>query len=438
MKKAVLIIGAFSEFIEEYVNSIKNLNYNVVCIDDDNKKYKKLFEYKRKNKDHFSHKIDKLICTKENSDFLEEIFHEVDLLKRDYKIVGILGIAEKKVIHTACLAEYLNLPSINIQSAVISRNKYLQRQLLKNTSWGVDSEVISINNYFNIPSSGVIKPINDHGSSNIVIWDTSVDEILIQKQILLLDNNKSYLLEEKIEGPEFSIESWVKNGKIIFSSITKKTTMKCKGIEFPVELGHEINYNSKLPNSVVEEINKMNEFIIKESKVSNAIVHLEFKLENNIMPKVMEWCVRNPGDRIMDLYLYKNIINPYELYIKIILDKDISFNNDNNTKVYQKYFILNNNEQLNSDILKDNSIIYWPGNENYVGFKRDKKGKEYKELPGVIFYEIGILIDANNPIRLIRDSFSRHCYAVYSTDIDTIVMENKINSFVKKLILNKS
>ncbi len=438
MKKAILIIGAFSEFIEEYVNSIKNLDYNAICIDDDNKKYKKLLEYKKKNINHFSHKIDKLICTKENSDFLEEIFHEVDLLKRNYEIVGILGIAEKKVIHTACLAEYLNLPSINTKSAVISRNKYLQRKLLQNTSWGVNSQIISDNSNFNIPSSGVIKPINDHGSSNVVIWDTSVDKTLIQKQINLLDNNKTYLLEEKIEGPEYSIESWVKNGKIIFSSITKKTTMKCTGIEFPVELGHEINYNSKLPKNVVAEINKMNEFVIKESKVSNAIIHLEFKLENNLMPKVMEWCVRNPGDRVMDLYLYKGIINPYELYINIILDKDIKLNKDNNTKVYQKYFILNNNEQLKSDILKDNSIIYWPGNENYVGFKRDKKGKKYKELPGVTFYEIGILIDKNNPIGLIRDSFSRHCYAVYSTDIEDIDLENKISLFIRKLILNKS
>ena len=156
----------------------------------------------------------------------------------------------------------------------------------------------------------------------------------------------------------------------------------------------------------------MNKYIIKETNVENAIVHLEFKIDGKNIPRVMEWAVRNPGDRIMDLYMFSGKINPYRLYIDILLDNKIESVKNNTKKAYQIYFNIDS-KLCEAKKFKYMEYTYWPNNKNYNGFLKKEQGINLEK--DIEIHEIGILLNPNTEIPEIKNSFSRHSYVVAST-----------------------
>ena len=411
-EKIFIIIGGVTEFIEYYVRELNKIDFKIIVIDEKNEKIDEIKRYKKNNPKHFSNLIEEFYLIDSTEDTLEKIFNIVDKLKLKYNIAGILPVKEKLIIHSAILSKYLKLASVGIRAAIISRSKLKQREILKYTKWGVNFKKLSKTKLeTEFPNSGVIKPINDHGSNNVYLWSNSNEKKEILKILGKLDS-ENFLIEEKIEGQEYSIESWVKNNEILYSSITKKITLKHKGIEFPVEIGHEVPYNQELEETIKNEIEEMNKYIIKETNVENAIVHLEFKIDGKNIPRVMEWAVRNPGDRIMDLYMFSGKINPYRLYIDILLDNKIESVKNNTKKAYQIYFNIDS-KLCEAKKFKYMEYTYWPNNKNYNGFLKKEQGINLEK--DIEIHEIGILLNPNTEIPEIKNSFSRHSYVVAST-----------------------
>nr|WP_250886756.1 ATP-grasp domain-containing protein [Bacillus sp. SM2101] len=342
---------------------------------------------------------------------------------------------ERWVIDSAILANYFNVPSVGLQAAVISRNKEKQRELVKETPWGVHSQKLSISQLktTELPKSGVIKPIDKYGSVNVVIWSNKEQGQEVLNSIDLEDTSQIYLLEDRIDGQEYSIESWVQNGTIVYSSITKKETLSSNGIEFPVEVGHEVHFTN-LPEELMNEVEKMNEFVIRESKIKNAIVHLEFKVNHQGIPKIMEWSVRNPGDRIMDLYLYAGAVNPYDLYVQVALGENVDNIDTPKKKVFQKYLTLEIGSKFERPYDPENPIVYWPSHPEYQGFVRKEQGIKFSDNQEIYLYEIGILIQHGHEIKAVTDSLSRHIYVVYSENQSSLQNMDLLENILKSQI----
>lgn len=431
-RKAFIIIGGFTEFIEEYVRSINKNDIEILIMDIESPKYNDLLKY-RKRKDHFSNIIREFYPITNKENLLENMFNITKEIEEKYEIIGILPVKEKLIIQSTIIAEYLNLPSIGLEAAITSRNKVLQRRILEKKEWGVKSRLIKKEDILNkiLPLKGVIKPADDHGSNGVFLWSNEKEKENVVREVSI-SNRSTYLLEEKIEGDEYSIESWVKEGEIIFTSITKKIMLQKNEYEYPVEMGHEVHYD-ELKKSIKVKINEMNKYIIQNSKVNNAIVHLEFKLNNEEIPKVMEWAVRNPGDRIMDLYLYAGKINPYEMYVDILLNKSIFNINETYKPTLQIYYNLDEIPQKISKPFE--SLLYCPAYHDYGGFVRNRNGKVINNKINI--YEIGLLLSPNQKIPEIKNSFSRHGYVILSSEEKINQLKFFKKEFYNNLFLNR-
>ncbi|WP_072334711.1 ATP-grasp domain-containing protein [Thermoactinomyces sp. DSM 45891] len=439
MEKAVLILGGFSEITEEYVRCIRKRGLKAIIVDSRKNKLNQLYRYKQCNPHHFINLVDEIICMEEYS--MESFFLVVNNILEHDQIVGIIPIDERLVVETAILAGYLGLSNGGLEAAVISRNKEKQRQLIQNTPWKVRSQKVTLEELMTtiLPDSGVIKPINKYGSMDVMIWS---DENQKKSVLDLLKVQKSkeqlYLLEERIVGQEYSIESWVRDGGVLYSSITKKQTLKSEGIEFPVEIGHQVHYR-ELSEDTIQQVNEMNHFVITMSKIQSAIVHLEFKIDESGIPKVMEWCVRNPGDRIMDLYLYAGEVNPYDLLLSIVLNEPGKeyVSSHSSKKVIQKYYVLEEDTILKGKMSHHDLPVHWPSNPDSQGLVRNREGVLIDKGLDLTVYELGILVPPNQKALPVKDSLTRHLYIVYSINSSSSQDMEMSEKILNETIINQ-
>jgi biotin carboxylase len=128
--------------------------------------------------------------------------------------------------------------------------------------------------------------------------------------------HQGFLVEEYVEGPEYSIECFMNAGECIFQSITKKG----KGmLPFFVELEHTV------PACMDEkERNEINEFarnVLLSVGITDGPVHLEFVASKD-GPVVIEYGTRPPGGRITRLLNLAGNVDIHKASIMNALSKD--------------------------------------------------------------------------------------------------------------------
>lgn len=230
-------------------------------------------------------------------------------LSKKYNIVGVFTLNEYRVTLCALIRETLGIKyGISYKAAYKCRNKKETRKILSETNVNsvkyqlihtFDEAKAAINN---IPLPVVIKPSNDAGSKMVYCCRT-IDEVNSAiNSIQSCENNlvgqkldKEIILEEFLEGPEFSIETYTfkKETKII--AITAK---KVLSPFFPVEVGHTVP--AKLDNDLVEEIEELIKKVILVLDIDFSITHIEIKL-TSFGPKIVEVNARPGGDEIPTL-----------------------------------------------------------------------------------------------------------------------------------------
>ena len=127
-----------------------------------------------------------------------------------------------------------------------------------------------------------------------------------------VESLESDLIEGFISGNEMSIESFVQNGEILFTSTTKYH-----------ELGIINIVPSALEESLIEEVLDINKRVIEAFDIQFGLTHLEVYLTPNGV-LFGEIALRPPGGHIMTLIEKAHGFNPWELYIDLHLKKEIS------------------------------------------------------------------------------------------------------------------
>lgn len=165
----------------------------------------------------------------------------------------------------------------------------------------------------------VIKPVDGSGSANVrkVVNESELAEGFAVIQATEFTDlarvaKRDVLMEEYIEGPEYSIEGYVDGEEIRFLSITEKLL----GPEpYFVEVGHIVTAN--LPHEVQESILAYVQDVVRALDVTMGPFHAEIRLSAD-GPVLMEIGARLAGDRIGDLIrlakgidLYEVILNSY-------------------------------------------------------------------------------------------------------------------------------
>ncbi|MGP3593895.1 ATP-grasp domain-containing protein [Vagococcus sp. WN89Y] len=221
------------------------------------------------------------------------------------KIDAMIAATDYAMATAADAAQRLNIPGISFETATLARNKDLAR--IRYSERGVPGAQFKI---VNTPGEAqdaaatigypvVLKPTNTASSQNVFFIN---DPQQLQHAFKLMERfttsymgfsvRKEYLVEEYLDGPEFSIEIFLTKGEIAFAEVTEKVTSP---LPYFVEMYHIF------PTSVLED--KKQQMIDVAFQALNAIgftdgpAHVEVKYTQS-GPRIVEVNGRPGGDNI--------------------------------------------------------------------------------------------------------------------------------------------
>ncbi|MFI8417133.1 ATP-grasp domain-containing protein [Serratia sp. NPDC078593] len=214
-----------------------------------------------------------------------------------YQIVGAFAVGETLVEPTGIIADALGIRSPGLRATRVCRSKYLQRFYLN--AFSPDAVMVppEQRHRVNLDSLSyplIIKPATRHSSSGVISVDSA------QQASRALADYPSYetlLLEQKIVGQEYSVETLSQNGAVIFASATHKVTTDTHSNTF-VELAHTVPNQDEHSAQLLEATKQ----VLKALDFGDGIAHAEWRVDNTGQPWLMEIASRTPGDGILPLY----------------------------------------------------------------------------------------------------------------------------------------
>jgi biotin carboxylase len=225
----------------------------------------------------------------------DELWYAAAVRAAQPGISGIVAFTEPHVVPAALVAQELSLPGPGLHAAVVSRNKPLQRALfaaagLPQPEFGLfDSlDVAEVWAAKRLPL--VAKPPSNAGSDGVEMIGSPA-----RLRRWVAKNPSPFLLEQYLASDEVSCEALVRDGRTVFSNVTRKVT---SGIPYFVELQHWVP--ADLPPEVTEAVLDICRRVVAAMRIGSGLVHLELKLEPD-GPTVLEVAVRTPGDHILEL-----------------------------------------------------------------------------------------------------------------------------------------
>jgi len=208
-------------------------------------------------------------------------FEKTTEVAQQYNIRGVITAAtDKPLVMMARVAKHLNLPFFSIETAEWSTDKLFMKQkfievdipcakgfLLNNVS---ELESVKIN------YPVIVKPRDNSGSRG-VIYCRDLNEITqAVREAFQYTKKESVLIEEFIEGKEYSVEAIHYKGESHVIQITEKITS-----DFPynVELGHmqPADLSADQQNEIRLLVRKTAEVL----KFENCASHTEIKINQN-------------------------------------------------------------------------------------------------------------------------------------------------------------
>jgi biotin carboxylase len=231
-------------------------------------------------------------------------------LTADRRVVAVVPGLEYAVPAAAALAEKLGLPGAGERAAQALRDKIRLREVagasgVRNPRW---REVHGPDDIVAFAGGGpvVVKPANRQASVGVQLLD-SVDA---ESAALAWQRTWSaseyeqvpdraltwrFLVEERLRGPEYSVEALVRDGEIVFANVTAKTVIPGP---YPVELGHLMP--APLDEGTQAMFDTASHDLVAALGFGTGILHAEWILTGD-GPVLVECAGRCPGDHIVDL-----------------------------------------------------------------------------------------------------------------------------------------
>jgi biotin carboxylase len=229
---------------------------------------------------------------------------------------GIIGFAEPQVITAALVQDRLGLPGPSLHAAVISRNKALQRAVcaargVPQPAYLLAPDIDAARAWMLDRLPVVVKPLTLSGSEGVeLVRDpAAVAEIAARRA-----GEGTVLVEEAVEGPEYSWEALVRDGAVLFENITAKETTPPP---YFVELSHRCGHTFTEPG-LADRVHELTREVLAAIGMRTGLVHLEFRVGPE-GPALMEVAVRTPGDYLADAVGLAHGFDLYEASVRLAL-----------------------------------------------------------------------------------------------------------------------
>ena len=278
MKEKIAVIGANEPLIPFY-RQAKALGYEIIGI-----------------------AIEKgAVCKKYCDRFYPVSFADkddvVDVCRKE-KVDGIISFSLESALPTVVyVAQKLGLVSNSEESIELTQSKFAQRQALEKAG-------IPVPKYFLVETADdlakvqcrfpvIVKPVDSGGSQGICKVEKVQDLAEAYHYAISYSRTSKAIIEEYIDGREFSVEFISHQGKHYFLQITDKVT---SGAPRFVEMQH--HQPADIPASVWDRIKTMVEDALTALKIENSASHTEIKWNSNDELFIIETGARMGGDYI--------------------------------------------------------------------------------------------------------------------------------------------
>lgn len=271
--------------------------------------------------------IDQLFIVDTNC--LRTVKKKLRTLLEKKSLQAIIPGFEYYVDYCLALNDIANLPPPWTEKAnQVLRNKLLSRDIINNEGFEVPSfaEIMQASDlYFasqkvNFPA--VLKPSRFGGSIHVSKVN-NLNELYNAYQAMCEETWKEMgnqvgnqaIIESYISGPEYSVEGFVKNDKVVILSITEKLL---SSEPYFVEMGHITPANIGDKTQVM--IEQYTKRIITHLGIHYGAFHCEIRM-NKEGPQLIEIAGRPPGDHICDLIKLSTGVNFYQQVLNAYLNR---------------------------------------------------------------------------------------------------------------------
>lgn len=196
----------------------------------------------------------------------------------------------------------IGLNGVSKETAIRATNKHLMREAFERygapspkSKCFSDIEVAWGSYCTEFPDNAILKPSRNSGSRGIAKISRGIDEAEFAKlfeRAKSESRDKSVMLEQFVEGPEFSVEIIVWDKKVNVLQVTDKKTTEAP---YFVELGH--NQPSLFPDYIVDAVKRAAIKGVRALDVNNCACHAEVKVQDG-QAYIMEIGARLGGDFI--------------------------------------------------------------------------------------------------------------------------------------------
>lgn len=226
-----------------------------------------------------------------------------DLILDKCREIGICGVcsitSDFAAPVVAYIARNLGLPGNPERTDIVARNKYQMRKAFQEyggiycPKFAEVSEIFNPSLFHNFCFPVIVKPTDRWSSKGI----TRVDDITKLHEAVRYAVSESFekkaIVEEFMEGPEYSAECIVYNGEPFILAYTQKETT---GYPHYIETGHF--QPAIIPSELQERIDTTVKKAIRALSITNSAAHAEFRILGDGNIGFMEIGARMGGDCI--------------------------------------------------------------------------------------------------------------------------------------------
>lgn len=244
---------------------------------------------------------------------------EVDEITNKCREIGIDGICSIATDLGNCTVNYvankLGLPCNSMECTRMSTNKHLMRRAFEmNGDPSPQSFLVNSStdlSKIRIEYPIIVKPTDRSGSRGIFKLENSEKLVQAVEDAIEASFEKKALIEEYVEGQEYSVEGISYNGIHHILAMTLKYTT---GAPHFIETGHL--EPASVSNEVFERVVKVVEHALDTLKIKNGASHSEIKIDDDGNIRIIEIGSRMGGDAIgSDLVFYSTGID----YVKAVI-----------------------------------------------------------------------------------------------------------------------
>lgn len=224
-------------------------------------------------------------------------------IAKEVRIDGVIHPCSEVAMNVmGRINDELHLNGLSREAAVRATNKHLMREAFE--QYGAPSPKSRCFNYIEVAwgafctdfsGDAILKPSRNSGSRGVAKISKCIDEAEFARLFERAkeeSRDKTVMLEQFVEGPEFSVEIIVWNKKVNVLQVTDKKTTEAP---YFVELGH--NQPSVYAKEIVEAVKRAAVMGVRALEVNNCACHAEIKVQDG-QAYIMEIGARLGGDFI--------------------------------------------------------------------------------------------------------------------------------------------